>query len=148
MIAITSGRKTVGVTAAGASHAVTRDTGDLAAQVEAFSPGGVDAVVDIAGGPLIAELMPLVRDDGRWVIAGAVAGPVVDFDLRRLYLHNISLIGSSMHTRDHFATLVDTARTGAIRPVIAARHPLADIAEAQEEFRRGQHVGKITITIE
>lgn len=148
VIAITSGRKTAGVTAAGASHAVTRDTGDLASQVETFSPGGVDAVVDIAGGPLIAELMPLLRDDGRWVIAGAVAGPVVDFDLRRLYLHNISLIGSSMHTRDHFATLVDTARTGAIRPVIAARHPLADIAEAQEEFRRGQHVGKITITIE
>jgi hypothetical protein len=40
--------------------------------------------------------MPLLRDDGRWVIAGAVAGPIVPFDLRRLYLGNLRLIGSSI----------------------------------------------------
>lgn len=147
VIAVTSGSKTEAVAAAGASHVVDRDAGGLARQVAESRPDGVDAVADIAGGALVAELLPLVRDDGRWVIAGAVAGPVIDFDLRRLYLHNISLVGSSMHTRDHFAKLVDAARTGALRPVIATHYPLADIAAAQDELRRGRHVGKIAITV-
>jgi NADPH:quinone reductase-like Zn-dependent oxidoreductase len=70
----------------------------------------------------------------------------VEFDLRRLYLHNISLIGSSMHTREHFASLVDDARRGTVRPVVAGRHALEDIHEAQRQFLQGRHVGKIVIT--
>jgi len=90
--------------------------------------------------------MPLLRDDGRWVIAGAVGGPVVPLDLRRLYLHNRRLIGSSMHTRQHFAKLVHVAQTGSIRPRIAGRHSLAAIHKAQEQFLEGKHVGKIVVT--
>ncbi len=148
VIAVTSGSKAADVLSAGAAHAVDRNADDLAGEIDACSPSGVDAVADVAGGPLIGQLMPLIRDDGRWVIAGAVAGAVVDFDLRRLYLHNLSLIGSSMHTRDHFTALVDAALTGAIQPVIAARYALHDLAAAQEQFGRGQHVGKIVIAID
>jgi NADPH:quinone reductase-like Zn-dependent oxidoreductase len=71
---------------------------------------------------------------------------VVSFDLRRLYLHNISLIGSSMHTREHFAALVAAARAGSVSPRVAGRYPLADIHDAQRQFTRGEHVGKIVIT--
>jgi D-arabinose 1-dehydrogenase-like Zn-dependent alcohol dehydrogenase len=67
-------------------------------------------------------------------------------DLRRLYLHNLCLIGSSIHTRGHFAKLVDLARTGSIRPRIAGRHMLAHIHQAQQQFLERQHVGKIVIT--
>lgn len=146
VIAVTSASKAGDVLVAGAVHTVDRST-DLAAQVKASCPHGVDAVADVAGGPLLGELMPLIRDDGRWVIAGAVAGPVVEFDLRRLYLHNIRLIGSSMHTRDHFAVLADLARRGTVQPVIAGRYPLDGIASAQAHFARQQHVGKIVIGV-
>ncbi|AGF72270.1 alcohol dehydrogenase [Corynebacterium halotolerans YIM 70093 = DSM 44683] len=145
--AVTSGSKATQVLAAGARHTVDRGSGALAEQIENHTRGKVDAVADIAGGALVSELLPLVRDNGRWVIAGAVAGPVVEFDLRRLYLHNISLIGSSMHTRGHFAALLGTARSGAVQPVIAARFPLDEIAEAQEYFSRGDYVGKIVINL-
>ncbi len=147
VIAVTSASKAADVSAAGASHTVDRTAEDLAQQIGRHSPGGLDAVADVAGGPLLARLMPLIRDDGRWVIAGAVAGPVVDVDLRRLYLHNISLIGSSMHTRGHFATLLEAARSGAVQPVIAARYALDDIATAQGHFTRGQHVGKLVLDV-
>lgn len=106
---------------------------------------GLDAVADVAGGPGLEQLMPLLRDDGRWVIAGAVAGAVVPFDLRRLYLHNIRLIGSSMHTREHFAKLVALAQAGSILPRIAGRHALADIHRAQQQFLEHRHVGKIVV---
>ncbi len=146
VIAVTSGDKTTDVLAAGASHTVDRN-GDPAQQIARYSPEGVDAVADVVGGPLIGQLMPLIGDDGRWVIAGAVAGAVVEFDLRRLYLHNIALIGSAMHTREHFDALLRTARDGAVRPAIAARYPLEELTTAQEQFLRYRHVGKIVVTV-
>ncbi|GAB3427968.1 MDR/zinc-dependent alcohol dehydrogenase-like family protein [Flindersiella endophytica] len=149
VVAITSGGKDDDVRAAGATHVVSRDGKDLADvadEVRDLLPvSGLDAVADVAGGPGLGQLLPLLRDDGRWAIAGAVAGAVVPFDLRRLYLHNISLVGSSMHTRAHFAALVEAALTGAVRPRIAGRFSLREIHQAQQEFLRRKHVGKIVI---
>ncbi|GAA3739799.1 alcohol dehydrogenase family protein [Spinactinospora alkalitolerans] len=145
VIAVTSRAKADQVSAAGAAHVLARDDNDLASQVRSLSPAGLAVVADVAGGPLVEQLLPLLADDGRWVIAGAVAGPVVPFDLRRLYLHNRRLIGSSMHTREHFAELVQTARTGRIRPRIAGRYPLTEIHQAQRLFVQSRHTGKIVI---
>ncbi|KAB8161485.1 zinc-binding dehydrogenase [Streptomyces sp. 3MP-14] len=147
VVALTSESKAAALEEAGASTTLPReaDPADLERRLDAAAPGGLDAVADVAGGPWLARLLPALRENGRWVIAGAVAGPVVTFDLRRLYLHNLRLIGSSMHTRAHFAALAELARTGNVRPRIAAGFPLADIHAAQKTFRDGRHVGKITI---
>ncbi len=147
VLALTSGTKAEVVRDAGAEVTVSRDMDpdELQDKLRAAAPGGLDAVADVAGGPWLERVLPALRDGARWVIAGAVAGPVVSFDLRRLYLHNLSLIGSSMHTRAHFAELAELARTGALRPRIAARYPLSDIHAAQEEFRHGSLVGKIVV---
>lgn len=147
VLALTSGPKAAALEEAGASVTLSRDAdrADLERQLAAAAPGGLDAVADVAGGPWLERLLPALRENGRWVVAGAVAGPVTTFDLRRLYLHNLRLIGSSMHTRAHFAALADLARTGTVRPRIAADFPLDDIHTAQKTFRDGTHVGKITI---
>ncbi|WP_255572934.1 MULTISPECIES: zinc-binding dehydrogenase [Cryobacterium] len=105
----------------------------------------MDVVADIAGGPGVSTMMPMIRDNGRWVIAGAVAAPVIDFDLRRLYLHNVLLIGSSMHTRVHFRRLVELARGGQVSPQVSSTFALTEIAEAQTEFSERRHIGKIVI---
>ncbi|UCM91727.1 zinc-binding dehydrogenase [Streptomyces marincola] len=147
VLALTSGSKAAELRDAGAEATLDRDTDpeELVRQVGALAPEGLDAVADVAGGPWPERLLPTLREGARWVIAGAVAGPVVRFDLRRLYLHNLSLIGSSMHTRAHFAALAELAATGGIRPRVAARFPLGELHAAQEEFRRGAHVGKIVV---
>jgi len=145
VVAITSGSKGDTVLAAGASAVVNRDESDVPAQIAAAAPDGLHLVADIAGGAGVASLMPLLRTGGRWVIAGAVAGPVIEFDLRRLYLNNVHLIGSSMHTRVHFRRLVDLARTGSLRPHISSTYDLTDIAAAQEEFVARRHIGKIVL---
>ncbi|ANY10457.1 zinc-binding dehydrogenase [Pseudonocardia sp. HH130630-07] len=144
VLAVTSPRNAGAVRSAGAVEVLDRSGG--ADAVAAAVPDGVDAVADVAGGDLVAALLPRVRDGGRWVVAGAVAGPVVPFDLRRLYLHNISLIGSSMHTPAHFERLADDARSGAVRPVIAARFAPDALPAAQEEFLHGGRAGKIVLT--
>ncbi len=145
VLAITSGSKGDAILANGAAQVFNRDSSDVLAQISAAAPNGLDVVADIAGGPGLAALMPLLRDNGRWVIAGAVAGPVVEFDLRRLYLHNVQLIGSSMHTRVHFRRLIDLARSGQVSPQVSSTFSLAEIAKAQEEFSTRRHIGKIVL---
>ena len=145
VLAITSGSKGDAVLANGAAQVFNRDSPDILDAIRAAAPNGLDVVADIAGGPGLSAMMPMLRDNGRWVIAGAVAGPVVEFDLRRLYLHNVQLIGSSMHTRVHFRRLVELARAGEVRPQVSSTFALAEIAQAQEEFSTRQHIGKIAL---
>jgi NADPH:quinone reductase-like Zn-dependent oxidoreductase len=147
VIAVTAPGKEDLVREAGASGVVLRDA-EPARVAEAAAkavPGGLDAVVDVVGGPLLPALLEHVRDGGRWVIAGAIGGAQVTFDLRRLYLHNVSLVGSSMHTPAHFARLAADAVAGRVRPRVAASYPLGEIAAAQEAFARSAHVGKIVL---
>ncbi len=146
VVALTSSAKSALVAEAGATHTLLRESEDIAEQLTSLVPSGPDVVADVAGGPWVERLMPLLRDDGRWVVAGAVAGAVVPFDLRRLYLHNLRLIGSSMHTPRHFGELVELARSGSVRPRVAERHTLADIHRAQQSFLDGEYVGKIVLT--
>lgn len=108
VVAVSSTEKADRGRDAGAMAVVSRHTGDLAGPVTNLVPSGLE-LPPTSWGPGIEALMPLVRDGSHWVIARTVAGPVVSFDLRRLYLRNLRLIGSSMHTRVHFAKLVDIA---------------------------------------
>ncbi|GAA2059455.1 hypothetical protein GCM10009757_40700 [Streptomyces cheonanensis] len=78
-------------------------------------------------------------------MAGALGGYDLTFDVRRLYLHNIQLIGSSMHTPTHFDLLMNLARQGDIGPPIAAVFPLEEAARAQEELAHRNHIGKIVL---
>jgi NADPH:quinone reductase-like Zn-dependent oxidoreductase len=138
VVALTTPDKSDAILDAGAAAVVhrDRDPATTAAAIAEAAPGGLDAVVDVVGGPLLPAVLGHIRDGGRWVIAGAVGGPGIEFDLRRLYLHNISLIGSSMHTPAHFRRLVDDAVAGAIHPRVARLFPLEAIHAAQEAFSR------------
>ncbi|MBX7266609.1 zinc-binding dehydrogenase [Micromonospora sp. Llam7] len=148
VLAISSASKLDSVREAGAHDVVDRAEG-VVEQIRAVAPDGIDVVLDVVldvvAGNLVSEGLPLVRDGGRWVTAGALGGHAVAFDVRRLYLHNVQLIGSSMHTPAHFELLMDLARRGEIAPVIAATFPLHEAARAQEELARRRHVGKIVL---
>ncbi|WP_040586856.1 zinc-binding dehydrogenase [Sciscionella marina] len=139
VVAVTTAAKREAVLAAGATRAVSREDSPLTITDR------LDAVADVVAGPLVEQFLPLLRDDGRWVIAGAVAGAVLPIDVRRLYLHNLRMIGSAMHTRAHFAKLVQEARAGSIRPLIAERFPLSEIHAAQRRFLEYRHIGKILL---
>ncbi|MEU6440504.1 zinc-binding dehydrogenase [Streptomyces sp. NPDC047046] len=144
VIALSSGSKLAAVREAGADVVVDR-AGDVAALLREAAPEGIDVALDVVAGEQLGDSLPLLREGGRWVVAGALAGWAVTLDVRRLYLHNAQVIGSAMHTRTHFARLMDLAREGAMRPVIAASYGLEDAARAQEELERRGHVGKLVL---
>ncbi len=141
VIAQTSAGKTDLVRGSGAERWSTARPPGLAELV----PRGLDAVVDVVGGPQVDRLLPLLRAHGRWVVAGAVAGSVVTLDLRRLYLHNLRIVGSTMHAPAHFAALAEQARAGGLRPRVAATYPLSEIHRAHAALAERAHVGKIVV---
>ncbi|QDI93036.1 Zn-dependent oxidoreductase [Salicibibacter halophilus] len=145
VIALTSSGKAEKVTEAGATYVVDRDSTDVEKNILEVAPRGLDIVADVVGGETVASVLPLLREGGRWVIAGAVGGPIVTFDLRRLYLQNRRFIGSSMHTPAHFRKLVVEANSGKISPRVAETFPLSKIHEAQRFFQQRKHVGKIVV---
>ncbi len=139
VIARTSPSKVDLVRSSGVAEVSVRGVDDLDALAE------VDAVVDVVGGDEFGSLIDRLRDGGRLVTAGAIAGPVVPFDIRRLYLRQRTLIGSTMHTRADFTELSAIATAGSVQPIVAATFPLTDIARAQERFLAKDFVGKLVI---
>lgn len=144
VLAVSSGSKLTPVRTAGAHEVIDRSA-DVIDQARALAPEGVDVVLDVVAGGLIGHGLPLLREGSRWVIAGALGGHEVTLDVRRLYLHNIQIIGSSMHTPAHFDQLMGIARRGQIQPVIAAAFPLDQASQAQEKLSQRNHVGKIVM---
>ena len=126
----------------GAVAVVPRDVDDMEAATADYA---IDAVADVVGGPGFATLMQVVRTGGRIVTCGAIAGPMVEIDLRTLYLRHLSLIGSTLGTATEFAALVDYINAGQIKPLLAATYPLEQLREAQQAFDAKRFFGKIVI---
>ncbi len=105
----------------------------------------VDVVVDnVAGGGFSVKLK-LLRRGGRLVSSGAIAGPTVNFDMRDMYLKDISLIGTTAWDEPVFSNLVSYLEKGEIRPLVAREFPLSSIVDAQKEFLAKRHVGKFVL---
>lgn len=139
--AVCSAAKISAVLALGADTAIDRSE-DLAIQI---LPKSLDVIIDLVGGPAWPSLLGLLRPGGRYVTSGAIAGPLVELDLRTLYLEDLTLLGCTHQSRDVFADLVGYIERDEIQPVVAATYPLADIARAQADFITKQHVGKLVL---
>lgn len=143
VVALAAADKAATVQALGAEGVVPREA-DL---VAAFGRDSFDVVIDVAGGAQFGALLQVLRPGGRYGVAGAIAGPLVELDLRTLYLKDLALFGCTVLGAGVFAELVDHIASGRIRPLVAATFALRDIAAAQAEFLTKRHVGKIVLEI-
>lgn len=105
----------------------------------------IDLVVDNVAGSEFPAMLKALKRGGRLVSSGAIAGPLVDLDMRDMYLKDITLIGTTAWDEAVFPNLVKYIEQGEIQPALAKTFPLADIAEAQQEFLKKQHVGKFVL---
>lgn len=127
----------------GVHDVVLRDRSDWADQLSTHRP--FDVVADVVGSSVFEAVLPCLRTGGRLVTAGAISGPLVTLDLRVLYLRQRQIIGSTMHTPDHFRALVEAVRAGTVNPMVAATYPLDQIHRAQERFLRKDFTGKLVL---
>lgn len=148
VIAIAGRRKEEQVRKLGAKIVVTRQAEDLFESIStATAQHPIDIIADVVGGNNLPILLRLLRTGGRIVTAGAIAGPVVQIDLRTIYLNQLELIGSTLGIKQEFADLMRYIETGQIRPLLARTYPLEDIAQAQRDFEDKAFVGKLVITL-
>ena len=102
-------------------------------------------VADVVGGPQFPQYLALLKRGGRYVTAGAIAGPEVPFDLRTLYLKTLSFFGSSSYRRDCFPALLKVLEEGGLSPLVAGVYPLSDIKQVQERFLEKSHIGSFVL---
>ncbi|MCA3443716.1 MAG: zinc-binding dehydrogenase [Rhodobacter sp.] len=109
------------------------------------APRSFDVVIDVVGGPGWQHRLEALRPGGRYATSGAVAGPVVQGDLRTVYLNDLTVFGATHQPREVFAGLVTLINTARIRPVVSQTYPLRDIGRAQADMASGRYPGKLVL---
>ena len=139
--AVTGKAKLENVKAIGADKVIARGE-DI---VECLGEKSVDVVVDNVAGPGFGWMLKVLKRGGRFVSSGAIAGPLVELDMRDFYLKDLTLIGCTAWDEPIFPNLVSYIEKGEIKPLLAKTFPLKQIAEAQREFSKKRHVGKFVL---
>ncbi len=106
-----------------------------------------DVVIDLVAGPRWPELLDVLKPFGRYATSGAIAGPKVTLDVRTLYLKDLTLLGCTILESEVFENLVKHIEKGSIKPLVSATYPLAEICQAQQDFEKKNHIGKMVLTL-
>lgn len=142
VVAMASEAKHADVAALGADLVLPRNPDDLG---DLLADERVTVVADIVGGDGWPALIETLQRGGRYTCSGAIAGPMVAFDLRTFYLRDLTFTGSTVIDPAVMTRLVSHIESGAIRPVLAASYPLHELREAQAAFIAKAHTGNIVV---
>ncbi len=108
----------------------------------------VSVVADVVGGGQFPALIEALERGGRYTCSGAIAGPIVELDLRTFYLNDLTFFGNTIFEPKVFPSLVKYIEAGEIKPMLAASYPLEKLHEAQRAFVQKKHTGNIVVTME
>ncbi len=142
VVAMASEEKYSDVKNLGADVLLPRSPDDLHA---AIKDEVITVVADIVGGPYWPKWIDVLARGGRYVVSGAIAGPMVELDLRTLYLRDLTFLGSTVIDPGVMPRLISYIEKGEIKPALAATYPLEDLHAAQTAFIAKKHTGNIVV---
>jgi len=145
VIAIAAAAKQSLLAELGAHQVIDRDRGDLEQAIVAAAGGKVDVALDVVGGGMFMPLINALRQGGRYSSSGAIAGPLVEFDLRQLVYKDLQLSGATIVPPGTMQRLVRLIEQGLLKPLLAQTFALHELGKAQEMFMRKLHVGNIVV---
>ena len=132
----------------GADVTLNYRTQKVAQEVRALTDKrGVDVVVENAGEATWDDSLRCLARGGRLVTCGATTGPRVTLDLRRLFWHHWSLLGSTMGNAAEYAEIVRRLGEGQLRPIVDRAYPLAQAGAAYERLAKGEQLGKVVVEV-
>jgi NADPH2:quinone reductase len=136
---------------------VVRSTGPWLEQVRELTGGrGVEVAIDTVGGDRFLDSVRSLAIGGRLVVVGFAAGEIPTVKVNRLLLRNLTLTGISMDIfeAEHPGTVAmvnaavqELADEGRIHPLIGARVPFENGAEALRIMERREAIGKIVVDV-
>ncbi|GAA3565978.1 zinc-binding dehydrogenase [Nonomuraea rosea] len=115
---------------------------------QVFEPGArlperVDAVMETVGQATWDHSLKSLKPGGRIVVCGATSGAVPPADLNRVFFLQLSVVGSTMGTRDQLQRLAVFLEQTGLRPVIDRTLPLAGARDGFAAMAEGEIFGKI-----
>ena len=135
--------------ALGADAGICSATEDVQKRVMALTGGrGVDVVLENVGEAVWSTALKCLVRGGRIVTCGATTGDQPGADLRRLFIRQLQVIGSTLGTPGELQDLLAWCAQGKVRPVVARTFPLAQIHEALALFEDNRQFGKVALTME
>ena len=132
----------------GAEAVVNHKTGDVLEAVrEATGGAGADVVVEHVGEATWQTSLQAVRAHGRIAVCGATSGPNPKAALHRVWWKQLTILGSTMGTKEDFEGAFELVKSGKAKPVVDSVYPLAEARAAHERMEAGEHFGKIVLAI-
>jgi zinc-binding alcohol dehydrogenase/oxidoreductase len=131
----------------GADGALNHDEADVPAEVKELTGGGADIVIEHVGDATWQRSLASARPGGRIVVCGATSGPNPPAALHRVWWKELTILGSTMGTKDDFEGAYELVKSGRAQPIVDRVFPLADAASAHEHLERGEQFGKVVLSI-
>ncbi|MDZ7578278.1 MAG: zinc-binding dehydrogenase [Candidatus Nanopelagicales bacterium] len=110
-------------------------------------PERVDAVLETVGAATWDHSLKALKPGGRIVVSGATSGGNPPADLVRIFFKQLSVVGSTMGTRDELRRLLKLCEVSGVRPVIDREMPMAQARQALAAMAGGEIFGKIVLTL-
>src|SRR5213079_740512 len=132
----------------GADVTLNHKTQKVAQEVRALTnKRGVDVVVENVGAATWDESLRSLCRGGRLVTCGATSGPQVGLDIRRLFWHHWTILGSTMGNAAEYAEVARRLGQGQLRPVVDRVYPMEQARDAFERLAKGEQLGKIVVEL-
>ncbi|HYW50638.1 MAG TPA: zinc-binding dehydrogenase [Gemmatimonadaceae bacterium] len=147
---VTSGdpAKLARATAMGADHVLDHHTGNVPAVIRAATgKRGVDVVIDSVGEATWTRSLQSLGRGGRLVTCGGTSGPMVETDVRRLFMNQWTISGSTMGSEAEWAAVSELFRAGGMRPPVDSVFTLDAARDAYARLASGAQFGKVVIQV-
>jgi NADPH:quinone reductase len=135
---------------------VVRSDGAWKDQAKELSGGGVDVVIDPVGGDRFTDSLRSLREGGRVVVVGFTGGSIPEVRVNRLLLNNTEVVGAGWGAfvfgkpdinREIGEAVNKLVDEGFVRPIVGARFPLEQAAEALELIDGRGATGKVVLEL-
>lgn len=134
--------------ALGADEVIDSSTQDVAKEVARLTQGrGVDVVFENVGAAVWSSALKSLARGGRLVTCGATTGDQPGADLRRMFIRQLQVLGSTLGTLGEMNDLVAWVERHGLRPVIDTRHALDQVHVGLDRLESGRQFGKVAVEI-
>jgi len=144
--------------ALGLDHGIDTSREDFAATVRARTGGaGVDVVIDLLGGSMLAGNLAALAPQGRLVLVGLLAGGSAPLDLNLMLRKRLTIVGTTLRARPLEEKIAATRRfagqvvpwlaRGLVLPVVDSVFAFEDTRTAQIRLESNEVFGKVILRL-
>jgi NADPH:quinone reductase len=142
----------------GLDHGINTSVADYVATVRELTAGeGVDVVIDLLGGAVLAGNLGALSPRGRLVLVGLLGGSSAPLDLNQMLRKRLTIVGTTLRarpleekiaaTRKFARQVVPWLERGLVRPVVDSIFEFPDFRAAQLRLESNQVFGKVVLQL-